>query len=326
MITAFVEHNGRARAVSDMSEITALAGRPAQDAANVWIDLEEPAEQELQAVGAALGLDPEAIEDCLYGQQVPRIDEFESCMFLMLYGMIGKDETAGFAPRKFAAFCGGRFLVTVQREALRSVHTIRERCHKNPAGMLRHGVDFVLYRIIDLMVDRYIHVADSYESTVEDLEDRALADEVDRSVLADASDLRLKILELRRLASSQRELLSPLSQGEYDYLNETLARRFSHVRDHLTRVIETVDAIRERLHTVLENYRARQADRLNEVIKTLTVFATILLPLSLIAGIYGMNVPLWPLTDHPGSFWGIMVVMLAVAVGMLAYFRRKGWV
>lgn len=293
--------------------------------ARFWVDFEKPAEADLGALRDLMGLDQASLEDCLHGEQRPRIDEFDDYIFIVLYGLVGLDNPSEFDPRKLAAFCGTRFLITVHREPLRTVRTVLERCGRNAAGALAKGVDSILYSIIDGMVDKYVVVADRYEGELEQLEEKSLDPTVDEQILADSGTVRRDLLHLRSLATSQRELLTPVAKGEYDYVSDSLEQQFSHVRDHLSQVIDLVDALRERLNGIRDNYHTALADRTNVIMKTLTIFATIMLPLTFIAGLYGMNLPLWPPPEHPLSFWGVLVAMVAVAAVLLAYFRRKRW-
>jgi magnesium transporter len=114
-------------------------------------------------------------------------------------------------------------------------------------------------------------------------------------------------------------------RGEYDFISDDVERRFSHVYDHLTKTIELIDNLRELLHGVRDSYQAVVANRMNAVMKTLTIFASLFLPLTLIAGIYGMNTPLWPDPTKIITFWGIIALMAIVSVVMLFFFRRRRW-
>jgi magnesium transporter len=305
-----------------------LAAAWAKEDAVVWVDYLEPTEADLRALKDVLGLDDASIDDCLYGEQRSRIDEFDTYMFIVLYGLVGLEDPEEFDPRKLAIFFGSRFLITVHRESLKTIHTVLERCNRGTATArsgLSRGVDQLLHMIIDGMVDKYVFIADKYEAQIETLEEASLDPSADEQVLVDSAGLRRELLRLRSLAVSQREALTPIVKGEYDYISESLEQQFSHVRDHLTQVIELVDTLREHLHGVRDNYHTALANRTNAIMKTLTIFATILLPLTFIAGVYGMNLPLWPPPDQPFSFWVVMGVMLVLGVSLLLYFQRKRW-
>ena len=324
MFTAFARLADRSvRPVATSEELSKLW---AADTTTVWVDLEDPTEEELRALSRVISVDEAALEDCLQGEQRPRIDEYPDHVFVVLYGAMGSEPDLEFTPRKLAIFCGHRFLVTVHRESLRSVRTIRERCVRRPEKVLGNGVDTLLYQIIDMIADGFVELAERYEDQLEALEDDLLQSEVDEHILRGVLSVRKELLELRRVASSQRELVNPLAEGEFDYVSESLGQQFRHVRDHLVKVVELIDAQRERLNGLRDHYHTAVAGRANEVMKTLTVFAAVLLPLSVIAGIYGMNLQVWPPPEHPASFWIVLAVMLAIAGGMLYYFRRQKWV
>ncbi|OHB80248.1 MAG: hypothetical protein A2W31_03150 [Planctomycetes bacterium RBG_16_64_10] len=324
MLTTFMRRaDGTARTIESAAD---LAAEWADPGAVVWIDMEDPTQEEVRAVDAVIDLDDEAWDDCLRGLQRPRIDEYENYLFLVVYGLLDPEQGADGQPRKLAAFCGDRFLLTVHHEALPSIDRLRARCQQHAAHVLGFGVDHLLYNILDAMADNYLSVSEAYEGQLEKLEDRSLQLAADESVLRELADLRRRLLELRRIATAQLDVIEPISEGEYDYISEALGRRFAHVRDHLLKVVEHVDSLRELGGGVRDNYHAALAVRTNAVIRTLTVFASVLLPLSLIAGIYGMNLPVWPSSAQRWSFWAVIGVMAAVAAGLLWSFRRKRWV
>ncbi len=322
MVQGFVRHpDGRVEQIRSVAEVSDFA-----ETAEVWIDLETPTEADLRALASIYRLDPGAVEDCLSGEQRPRVDEFEDHVFVMMYGVLGESEELVFDPRKLAVFLSRRFLITVHNEPLKSVASVRARCGRHPEQVIARGLDFIFYSILDSVVDNYLLLAEAYEQESDRLEEVSLEPDVDESLLQELTDLRARALELRHLAISQKELLTPFSKGEYEFISESLELRFSHVRDHILTLMEMLERTREAISGVRENYHTTLATRTNAVMKVLTVFATVLLPMSVIAGIYGMNVPLWPSTDDPSSFYWILVTMAAVACGMLIYLRLRKWI
>ncbi len=188
----------------------------AQRKARVWVDLESPTEEAVRALDRIINVDDECLDDCLWGEQHPRIDEYEGYFFLVLYGARGEEDAHEFHPRKLAIFCGSRFLITIHRETLHTISQIRERCVKQPELVLGKGTDFLLYAIIDQMVDNYEHYTEKLEDRLEDLETESLDPRATSSLLEKASEFRGELSHLRRLVSSKRELLLPLAKGLYD--------------------------------------------------------------------------------------------------------------
>lgn len=323
MLSGFVQFaDGRSEPFDSLDPIASLN---ADSNATVWVDLASPTPEEMRSVAERFALDAEAVEDCLSGEQRPRVDEFDDSIFLVVYGAVGVDAPDEFDPRKLAAFLGSYYLITVHHESLRTVEYARTRCTKFPAQLIGRGADYVLYVLLDGMVDNYVRVTDRFEDRLEAIEDDALTRDPDDNIPAALSELRREMLSFRRIAASQLELLRPLERGEYPFVAGPLERRFAHVEDHLTHVIEVVDGLRDRIDGVHDIYHATLATRMNNVMKTLTLFATLLLPLSFIAGVYGMNLPLWPPPESPVSFWLVMGMMLAVAGAVFVYFRRRKW-
>ncbi|HEX8203767.1 MAG TPA: magnesium transporter CorA family protein [Isosphaeraceae bacterium] len=323
MLTAFVHSpDGVTRKVDSVDAVRAAWQQPD---VRVWVDLETPEEAELRALREVFHLDEEALQDCLQGEQWPRIDDFDAYIFLVLYGLFGLKERGDVDPHKLAVFCGPRFLITVHREPLLTVRLVKARCGRHPESVIARGVDYTLCTIIDLMVDNYLRVAERYEQRLDALEDQSFRPDVDETLLSGLAELRRDLLELRRLAASQQELLRPLMLGEYDFVSGSLSQQFQHVRDHLSQVIDTVNGLRELLGGVYNNYHSVLTGRTNEIMKLLTIFAGILLPLTLIAGIYGMNLEGLPAAKHPMSFWWVLGGMAGIALILYWSFRRRKW-
>lgn len=297
----------------------------ANDSTFLWIDLENPTEDEICKVDSVIQLDSEAWGDCRQGDQRARIDEYENYLFSIVYGLRGVEDDSDLHPRKLGIFCGERFVVTVHEESLKTISQLRKRCNNHSKSLMQNGPDHLLYHIIDGIVDNYLYVAMGYEEHLEELEDLSEDFEMSKMLLGDISALRRDLLELRRLVLAQQMLIGPITSGEYDYISEALGQKFTHVRDHLLKVLDHVDGLRELLNGIRDNYNIALANRTNDIMRTLTIFASIMLPLSLIAGIYGMNVHLWPSSEHAGSFWFIVGIMIVITGLLFWFFRRKKW-
>jgi magnesium transporter len=245
----------------------------------VWVDLESPTAEDLQSLDAIIDLDDEALEDCLDGEPRPRIDDCDDYLLVVAYGVIVPEGAEELESRKLAIFRGNRFLVTIHSEPSRSVKALRARCKKNADAVLSQGVDQMLYRLIDGMVDRYLTLLDDYEEDVEQLEEQSYDPDADDDILHDAARIRLDLIEMRRLVGAQRGLLEPLAEGDFDYMSEGLSHRFRSVRSHLLHAHDRVVGLHERLAAAVQNYHATLAKRTNDVVRTLTVFTAVMLPM-----------------------------------------------
>lgn len=269
MFTAFVRLPDGTTQVLDSVE--ALLPFCQQEGCVFWADLGESPAEGLASLQAALALDPSAVEDCTTGDQRPRIDEFDDHLFVLFYGVTGAGDPPVLSPRKLSAFFGARYLVTAHIDPLPSVQAVLDRCRRNSQAMMHQGLDMLFFLVADGIADRHLLVATHLAARINVLEDVSLQPDVNESILAACSELRREVLELRGFAITQRELITPLCNGTYDYISDSLERRFGHVRDHLSQAVEMTERLREQLHAVRENYRAAIAHRTNEVMKTLTV-------------------------------------------------------
>lgn len=322
MIRGYVLNaDSTAKTIASLDEVRASY----TDGARIWVDVMQPTPEEMNGLGEIFGLDAAAREDCVSGEQRPRVDEFDDYMFLVLYGAVGTEPFLEFLPRKLAIFFSDRFLITVHREAHRSIEAQLKRCDKHAIATLRQGLDHLLHNIVETMVANYALVAEEYAKRLDVFEERSLIDGGDQSFLSDIIALRRELLDLRRVASAQRELLLPIANGEMDYISQDLDVHFSHVRDHLMTTLDIIDTHREILQAIRENYHLMLSNRLNNTMKVLTLFSSLFLPLTFIVGVYGMNMPLWPEPHGLRTFWGVIGFMAVCAGSMMAYFRWRLW-
>lgn len=323
MLSAFARlAEGECRRLHDLEKVRELW---ADEGVQFWIDLEAPTVEELADLDTVVNLDDLALADCLAGEQLPRIDEYEQYIFAVLYGAFGPMVDKTFEPRKLALFLGARFLITIHREPLRTIANLRDRATRHGDQALKLGPDALFCVICDMMADNYVMAAERYSERVDDLEEDALIAPVAPDLLQKVSELRKELLEIRRVAAAQKLTTEPLAQGEYDYVSPDLGVKFSRVRDHLSAAVERVDGMRERLRGVVEAYHTSISTQMNTVIRTLTIFSAIMLPLSVIVGVFGMNVKFGVVGDHPASAWIIVFAMVVLTAVMLYIFRRRGW-
>lgn len=295
------------------------------DAGSLWVDLEGDERIALERLAPELDLSLEAIEDSFEGEQRPRIDEYPEHLFLLVYGVLGPGEDPEFAPRKVGIFFDERLLITAHQQPLRTLWQIHTGIERNARLYLNRGTDFLLYAVLDGLVDNYLIYTDGVDDRLAELEDRSLEPNCDGELLGELAEIRSNLIETRKRLTALREVVLPMKHGEMAHIDERLRNRFQHVFDHIIQAQEEVEGLREMVHGIRDNYFAMLSERTNQFIKTLTVFATFMLPLSFIAGVYGMNVTLWPDPSNPWTSVFVLGLMGGLTVGMIGFFRWKRW-
>lgn len=307
------------------SGVEDVAALHARGDVRFWIDVENPERNELESLAAALGVDGEAVDDALSGEQRSRVDDYDDHAFVVTYGMLAEEGRDDYSLRKLSVICGARFILTIHSEPIGAVDSMRRRAEKNAKGVIEAGPGGVLYSVLDQIVDNYLLFIDKIEHEVDLLEDRSLQKRCTDEILVEASDLRRTLADLRHLAIAQDQLINGIVSDDFPFMSKSLAFHFGHVRQHLMLVVEFTDKLRDRLHGVRDNYSFVLAHRTNEIMRVLTIFATILLPMSLLTSLYGMNIQIWPSPEEPLGIWVILLAMLGIAGVLYGFFKRKEW-
>jgi len=299
------------------------AARGLREGAHMWVDLEAPDEWTLMLLGEAFNFHPLAIEDCLHGEQRSRIDPYDGHIFMVLYGPLLNEEHVFMGSRELAIFCSAQFIVTIHHLPMQSMQNVRTRCCRDPENVLGRGMDHLLHTIVDGVIDAYQPLLDRMETEVTGLEETALSDP-ESTLLERISSLKSELLQVRRYITPLREAIGQLARGEYAFIGKNIRPYFRDVLDHLVRTTEALDLYRDQVMGARDVYMSALSQRTNEAMKTLTLFATVMMPLTLISGIYGMNFEkLWPPADHPYGFWLVIGAMVVVSGGLIYFFRRK---
>lgn len=312
--------------LAKFDSLDALPTPEADEQAGVWwVDVEGASKEILADLAERLHLDATTVENLRDDAGRARIDHFDDCYFLLLYGMLGLSEEETPQPRRLSVICQEDIVVTVHDLPLASIDYLAKRPRRIASQIGKKGVGHFLFLLLDKMVDYSVALAKHYEEVLEQLEDRSVEIDCDASLLEDLAETRREVLDLWRNSVAQRELLIELCEDELDYFTAETSRLLEHVRDHMTSSLEIVEILRGMIGDIRENYRATLSLRSAEAMTKLTVFAGLLLPLSVIGAIYGMNVPLWPNPELPATFWGILTVMATIFLSLAFYFRRQNW-
>jgi magnesium transporter len=291
-----------------------------------WLDLTAPGPDEIARLGELFGFHPLALEDTEQFNQRPKLDNYGDYVFLVFYGAWRHNEADMEPLREVHLFISGQYVVTVHRDPLPPL----EMQIAQLSGRVLHSEQFLLYRVLDALTDSFFPILASIDDEIDELEAAVLADPTD-AVLQRLFALKRQLVAMRKVVSPQRDLfarsvdqvaeLPGLELDERDY--------FRDVYDHLIRISDLIDSYRDLLSGATDLYLSTVSNRQNAVMKQLTIIATIFLPLAFITGFFGQNFG-YMVRDLIGSEWTFWVIgvgsMVATVVGLLAFFRRKGWV
>lgn len=294
---------------------------------SVWIDLEAPSDDELTILADPFHFHPLAIEDCLTPEHQPKVEDFGGTLFLIVRGIDFTPPVAGagFQTLKLAAFLGPDYLVTYHRRPMRSVGLVRDRYDQKSGHGLFRGVDHLLYEILDHLVEYYFPVLESLEEEIDAVEDEILGD-CGPETLDHVIRTKRRVQEIKRTLAPHREVFGRIGRETFSTIAPHSAAFYRDLYDSTARLAETADSYRDLLTTLFDAYLSVVSQRINEVMKVLTVIATILLPLTFIVGVYGMNFDHMPELHWRYGYFVVWAVMLTVAAGLLWGFRKRGWI
>jgi len=293
--------------------------------AKLWVDVEDPDNDILEdLLERRFGFHELAAEDSLSPNTLPKYDAFPAYDFFVFRAVDVNLREHGSQTYKISAFLGGDFLFTVHSGRMQAIDDICARLPEDKR-LLANGPDYLLYEIVDLLVDAHFPLLDRIEECV---------DELQESIFANAQPLHLDELlhlkrdvnVLRRQSLPQRELLNLISRGDSQFIQKQHLIYFRDLYDHMFRISETIDSERDMMSGTMEAYLSVIANRTNEIMRVLTVLSTIMLPLTLIAGIYGMNFEHMPELHWLHGYPFALGLMAATTLVMLMWFRKKGWI
>jgi magnesium transporter len=304
----------RERPPADLSE---LRGTPS------WLDIEAPTDAELALIAEELGLHPLAVDDARSLHERPKADAYGDYYFIA-FSALDSQSPGAIKIDLFSIFALRDVIVTVRHSEWPARAEVEKRWREGRlpnAGMLLHA-------LLDATVDGYFPIVDDYGERADVLEGLILQDTDGvalRTSLSELFLLKRDLLRLRKLIAPEREVLQVLSRGDVQCFDPEIRRYFQDVYDHVVRVTDEIDTLRDLVSNVVDANLAAVSNRLNEVMKVLTALATILLVMTVVTGFFGQNFVAFIPYDSPVAFWGSIAFMAVAAFGLAAYFRREGW-
>jgi magnesium transporter len=289
---------------------------------NFWVDIEAPTDEEAYVLTSDFKFHPLVIEDVIVEKGLPKLDVFDKYLFLVFLSTYYKSE-GELGTKEIDLFFGRNFVVSIHNDRFPILDKIRQRCLRDER-VLSRGSDFTFHTILDYVVDEFVNVRISVQRFIDKLEEEVFSGQAEPTVLKRIFELKEDIGALTRLASSQRQILWRFSRGEYKLVGRDSIVYYRDVYDHLNSIVEHSQNFNDILSNILSVYLSMASNKTNEIMKTLTIFTVILLPLSVISGIYGMNLD-FPEKSIPGSYFMVLGLMAIIVAGLLLFFKKKDW-
>jgi magnesium transporter len=290
----------------------------AEDDAVVWMDVTEPTQNEFDLIAEEFALNPLAVEDAVNEGQRPKLDHYDDHVFISLYD-VELDRTSGeLDSAELSVFAAPRYLITVRRNPRFDINEVIQRWD-DTGHLAKHGVGFLLWGLLDVVVDGHFETVQHLDDEIEALED-ILFDDRPRSVEVQrrSFELRKSLVMLRRVVLPTREVLNALMRRESDLVDADLMPYYQDVYDHVLRATDWTDSLRDLVSTILETNLTIQGNRMNEIMKAVTSWAAIAAVPTVITGYYGMNVRIFPGAE---SLTGGLVAVALMVVGVLVLYR-----
>jgi magnesium transporter len=295
-----------------------------QEGPFVWIGLHEPNETLLRQVQGEFGLHDLAVEDALRAHQRPKLEEYGDSVFIVLRTLHWNDERREVETGETHLFVGARYVVSVRHGASVSYAAVRERCESTP-HLLRKGPGFVLYALMDFVVDQYFPVVDGLEEDLERLEEQIFGEALSRAVTERIYDLKRELIAVKRAVGPLLEVCNRLARFDVALIGDDTRLYVRDVYDHVVRINEGVENLRELLTSALEANLALTSVRQNEIMKRLAGWAAMVAVPTLMAGVYGMNFDHMPELHWAFGYPLALGLMGVSSAALYWWFRRAGW-
>jgi magnesium transporter len=294
------------------------------ESATIWFDLCRPTAKDLEAISEELGLHPLAVEDAINEHQRPKLDRYQSHLFVTAYAVALDARTGALEICEVDAFVTKHALVTVRKDERFAIDDVVARWDQSP-DLTKYGVGFLLHGLLDYVVDTHFDAVQSLDTEIEALEDELFEDQPkDREMQRRTFRLRKSLVTVRRVVLPMREVVNSVLRRDLHMVEEPMLPYYQDVYDHVLRATEWTESLRDMVTTILETHLTVRGNRLNVIMKQVTSWAAIIAVPTAVTGFYGQNVP-YPGFGHVWGFWASTVVTVGLSIVLYAVFRRKDW-
>jgi len=279
----------------------------------------------IETLGQGFGLHPLVMEDILNTDKRPKMEDFGDYLYLVLKMLYYNAKKEEILVEQVSLILGPNFLISFQEREGDVFNPVRERIRNGKGRSRRMGPDYLAYALIDAVVDHYFNILEGLGEKIE-LVEQELVTNPGRKTLQEIHRLKRDMLMIRRSVWPLREVISNLERSESSLIQHTSRVFLRDVYDHIIEVIDVIETFRDMLSGMLDIYLSSISNRLNEIMKVLTIMGTIFIPLTFVASIYGMNFKYMPELDWPWGYPAVLLIMAVITIVMLVYFRKKKWI
>jgi magnesium transporter len=278
----------------------------------------------IEKIGNCFGLHPLIQEDIVNTEQRPKAEDYETYYFIVLR-MLSYDKTQrSIKSEQVSLVLGQSFVLSFQEDVGDVWEPVRERIRTNKGRIRKEGADYLAYSLMDAIVDNYFNIMEELGEDIEDIEENLITIPT-RETLTVVHDLKREIIALRKSVWPLREVIHNLQDSDNPVITSSTKVYFRDIYDHTIQIIDNVESARDIVSGMLDIYLSSVSNRLNEIVKVLTILSAIFIPLTFIAGVYGMNFDFMPELRQPWGYPAVLALMAVVAGGLVAYFKRKKW-
>jgi len=291
-----------------------------------WIDIDGIKHTEIiEKIGKCFGLHPLVLEDIVNTEQRPKIEDFKNYVFIVLKMLSYDEKHADIKVEQVSLILGRNFVISFQDNVEGDVFdNVRQRLRTNRGRLRKMGADYLVYSLMDAIVDNYFIILEKIGERIEDMEDELLL-KPHAEIIKEINKLKRSTIFLRKSVWPLREVVSIMERGEIPLIKKETTVYFRDIYDHSIQIIDNIETLRDILAGMLEIYLSSLSYKMNEIMKVLTIIATIFIPLTFVVGIYGMNFHYMPELEWHWGYPLVWLTMLFIAGMMLYYFRRKQW-
>jgi len=308
-----------------MDDVDQIVGLWQEGRGLLWVDFDHPTPAETALLADRFNLHPVAVDTCREVTMQPLVHDYDACLFLVLHAVHFRVQEARIATHEVDIVWGKHVILTYHRGTVRAVEQLRDTAGTSLRALMARGTDFFLHALVDRVIDNFQPALERMDRVIEAGEKEIFANPTDE-MLQRLLALRRSTAHLLRMGTAQRDVVARIVRGEFPQVGKHALAYWRDAYDHLIRMVQAVEAQRDLIASARDAYLSVVSNRMNEVMKVLTIIATIFIPITFVAGVYGMNFEWMPELHTWWAYPATLGIMALIAAAMLLYFRRKRWI